>query len=116
MIKITIYELLGLMKDGKAPKKIKYNGVIAEYDEKLFDYWNENLFRDTGFLFKGIFGNDENHLNDEVEIIEEEKEIEHINIQYWRDDKYTPEERINVCMTTINELIDVINDMRDKEC
>lgn len=31
---ITIYELLGLIKDGKAPKKIKYNGkggILNEY-------------------------------------------------------------------------------------
>ena len=27
-MKITIYELLGLVKDDKAPKKIKYNGDI----------------------------------------------------------------------------------------
>ena len=117
MIKITIYELLGLMKDGKAPKKIKYNGVIAEYDEKLFDYWNENLFIDTGFLFKGIFGNDENHLNDEVEIIEEEKEIEKLNLD---TDKLKGKEIVRaidyLLEGKINELIDVINDMRDKEC
>lgn len=30
-MKITIYELLGLVKDGKAPKKIAYNSVILEY-------------------------------------------------------------------------------------
>ena len=106
--KITIYELLGLIKDGKAPKKIKYNGVIAEYDEKLFDYWNDNLFIDTGFLFKGIFGNDENHLNDEVEIIEEEKEIEKI-ISGVENDEYL--------IDKINELIEVVNKLkRDKEC
>ena len=27
-MKITIYELLGLVKDGKAPKEIKYNNIV----------------------------------------------------------------------------------------
>lgn len=31
-MKIDIYTLLGLVKDGKAPKKIKYKNNIYEYD------------------------------------------------------------------------------------
>ena len=31
MEKITMYELIGLVKEGKAPKKIEYNGNIWEY-------------------------------------------------------------------------------------
>ena len=31
-MKITMYELLGLVKDGKAPKKIVYNGIRLEYN------------------------------------------------------------------------------------
>ena len=39
-MKITLYELLGLIKDGKAPKKIKYDGTIYEYSENDdFYYW-----------------------------------------------------------------------------
>lgn len=30
---ITIYELLSLIKDDKAPKKIKYKYVVYEYKE-----------------------------------------------------------------------------------
>lgn len=74
-MKIDIYTLLGLIKDGKAPKKIKYKELIIEYDEELFDYWCENLFTDTGYLLKGIFATDKNHLNDEVEILDEEDEF-----------------------------------------
>ncbi len=69
-MKITIYELLGMIKDGKAPNRIKYGNVIykkmnicnyeaEEYNIKLFDY---NFFQ-------------ENRLNDIVEILEEEKKI-----------------------------------------
>ena len=35
---ITIYELLGLIKDGKAPKKIKYEENIYDYNEVDKDY------------------------------------------------------------------------------
>ena len=31
-MKITMYELLGMIKDGKEPKKIKYMGYSFEYD------------------------------------------------------------------------------------
>lgn len=34
-MKITIYELLGLVKDGKAPKKIKYKNNIFYFDKKI---------------------------------------------------------------------------------
>lgn len=67
---ITMYELLGMIKDGKAPKRIKYGNVIYKkmnidnyeaenFNIKLFDY---NFFQ-------------ESRLNDEVEILEEEKKF-----------------------------------------
>ena len=31
---ITMYELIGFIKDGKAPKNIKYNDEIFEYDKR----------------------------------------------------------------------------------
>ena len=37
-MKITIYELIRLVKEGKAPKKIGYLGYLYEYDEKQEDY------------------------------------------------------------------------------
>ena len=36
-MKITMYELLGLVKDGKAPKKIKSNG--DEFYSDCIDTW-----------------------------------------------------------------------------
>lgn len=68
-MKITIYELLGLVKDGKSPKKIKYNGIELEYNEGCEDYYS---YYGNG-LFEYKFGNlSNNFLNGEVEIIEEE--------------------------------------------
>lgn len=66
-MKITIYELLGMFKDGKAPKKIKYKNDIYEYED--YDYFGVN----RGYFFDryNVLGK----LNDEVEILEEEKKI-----------------------------------------
>lgn len=36
-MKITIYELLGLVKEGKAPKKIKFRNEIYEYENHIKD-------------------------------------------------------------------------------
>ena len=69
---ITMYELLGLVKDGKAPKKIKYQNYIYEYQhrrdtENSFNYMcNEN----GKYLSRKYFI--DNILNDIVEILKEE--------------------------------------------
>lgn len=137
MNKIKIIDLLNKIANGEeVPKKIKYRGEIAEYDEELFDYWIENLFKNTGYLFEGIFVNYGNKLNDEVEIIEEEKEIEfedietfgiHYSWDYidYKDieelKKYVNKDFQNIFDTldklikNQKKIIDVINDMRDKE-
>ena len=79
-MKITIYELLGLIKDGKAPKKIQayvYNWVydnnndyINDFETKLFEDFLENVIA--------------NSLNDEIEVIEEKKN-NFSGIKYFSD-------------------------------
>ena len=71
---ITIYELLGMIKDGKAPKKIKYDGqeyiitkILLEDNNYYFNYINEDM--------ECIFPINTNTLNDTVEILEEPKGI-----------------------------------------
>jgi len=69
-MKITIYELLGMVKDGKAPKNIKYMGYKFEYDtnhKRYESYFDEQIWTLNDFV------NVDDSLNDEVEIIEEEK-------------------------------------------
>ena len=41
-MKTTIYELLGMVKDGKIPKKIKYHNDIWEYIEEKENYIKSN--------------------------------------------------------------------------
>ena len=85
-MKITIYELLGLIKDGKAPKKIKYLGNIYEYNKKDKRYHNVDPKRlDLSSKF-GDFNF--NYLDDEVEILDEEDEfidIEELDVEYDDD-------------------------------
>lgn len=104
-MKITIYELLGLVKDGKAPKKIIYNNIELEYSEE-----NEDYFRYYGqCLFKYKFSNCLHFLNDEVEIIEESKKMEKLR---FTGDGYV--DYTNV-IPKINELIDEINNLKDND-
>ena len=71
-MKITMYELLGLVKDGKAPKKISYNDIELEYDKDTKDYYSYY----GKYLFEYKFAECVDFLDDEVEIVEEDKKIE----------------------------------------
>ena len=85
-MKITIYELLGLIKDGKAPKKIKIDETIFERTSssditQIYNYWNRgyNHFWLTTYTIL---------LDDEVEILDEEDEfidIEELDVEYDDD-------------------------------
>ena len=114
-MKITFYELLGLVKDGKAPKKIKFGNIKLEYDEKCEDYYS---YYGQG-LFEYKFGNCKNFLNDEVEILEESKKIEKIarcdsNKMTHYGELYKPTENEEILRIKINELIDEINNLKEK--
>lgn len=67
-MKITMYELLGLVKDGKAPKEIKYKNFVYGWIQKYKTYTRYDI---TG---KDLYITTTN-LNDEVEIIKEDKKI-----------------------------------------
>ena len=122
-MKITVYELLGLVKDGKAPKKIKYEYLIYELTSERNDYYCKNEMR--------WFTNEINSLgllNDYVEIIEEPKKINKIRIDYnsINIDKsfetgtttFFREKDIEIfqCLSSkINELIDEINYLKEND-
>ena len=112
-MKITFYELLGLVKDGKAPKKIKYNNIELEYSEENEDYFQYY----GGGLFEHKFENCINFLNDDVEIIEEDKKIEKLNDKLGLfGDGNTQKiiNELNYTRTIINELVDEINNLKEK--
>lgn len=75
-MKITMYELLGLVKNGKAPKKIKYRDKIWEYTSTIngkgYQYYSKG-YEEWKTLQNQVYL--EECLNDEIEIIEEPKPI-----------------------------------------
>lgn len=114
-MKITIYELLGLVKDRKAPKKIKYDNLELEYNEKCKDYYE--YYGESLFAYKFTTCNDV--LNDEVEIIEEPKKIEKIPLPSFDEFKrMSAEERYVITAKEydlLDELIDEINNLKKEK-
>lgn len=100
-MKITIYELLGLIKDGKAPKKIKYRGNIYIYRNNdgnlIYQYEDSNSVLTIQCFEK---------LNDEIEIIEDNK----INYTY----KIIKDENGTISGTS-GQKYSLIEEVEDKE-
>ena len=117
-MKITIYELLGLVKDGKAPKKIKFRNEIYEYknniEDNFIDYVGIEKETNARFYLSSHIGN--NYINDiftdEVEIIEEPKKIEKINRNRYPGTDIDPLDDI---LDKLDELIDEINNLKEKQ-
>lgn len=93
-MKTTIYELLGMIKDDKAPKKIFYREKLWEYDAQDKDYWTIS-YDGTEWLFDEYLTLD--ILNDEVEILETTITI--------KDDKFTGWEAEAKCDDEKNLLV-----------
>lgn len=108
-------DLLNKISNGEeAPKKIKCDGeeykitkILLEDNNYWLNYINEDM--------ECIFPININHLNDEVEVIEDNKKIEKLDIELSPDDG----DKVNgylVCEVTrdiafkINEIIEVLNE------
>ena len=104
---ITIYELLGLIKDGQAPKKIKFYDRIFEYEYQLKDYYYESYS-----LFEEGIEIISDSLNDKVEIIIEDNKIEKLNYDF---NVHCNEFLYNALENKINELIDELNKLKENK-
>ena len=141
-MKVTMYELLGLVKDDKAPKKIKFRNEIYEYknniEDGFIDYVGIEKETNVNFYLSSHIGNNyiSNIFTDEVEIIEEPKKIEKLDVALlgqcdnWlicptnkvtkQDVELNPYIIDNIRENTlyfqrkINELIDEINNLKEK--
>ena len=124
---ITIYDLLGLIKDGKAPKMIKYKG--NNYMFTGYDYHCILTNIEKGFveyrLIKNYIQDLQSILNEKVEILEEDKHIiEKIDLFDDLQDILNSNDEsiilnaIHKCLTVqkykLNEIIDYINRKEDK--
>jgi len=117
-MKITIYELLGLIKDGKAPYKF-----LFQDDEYRWDYQDEKYYRKAGIdeldqKYYELFEDDfmlYQCLNDEIEIIEEveDKEYEDITeleIKHIEDTEHLyMKETINALIRNQKYILERIN-------
>lgn len=107
---MKIIDLLNLIAKGEeVPKKIKVSDEIYKFSNDDGDYYNvidgknsllEKIWRYNAYVWLNL---------KVVEI--EEKEIEKIDFRTLN----TQKEKNRVMKDTINQLIDIINDMRDKE-
>lgn len=109
-MKIKIIDLFNkIANNEKVPNHIISNNVVFHYDDNVQDYEN-----DFEYLFRDIFSNfdrSDDFLNlevEEVEIIEEEKEIEKITLQFSE----TQKEKNRLFKDKINELVDEINKLK----
>jgi hypothetical protein len=95
-----------IANDEPVPKKVKFNDEIYTYKPEWKDYADEDehygLFVDTISNTYQIT----KMLNEEIEIIEEDKKIEKIE----KPDGYSAENYIEEMFNKINELIEVINE------
>lgn len=127
-MKITMYELIGLVKDGKAPKKIKYSSCVMIYDVDENDYRTpEKDYYDADvktYKYLTDYIDLFTDLNDEVEIIEEPKKLEKIS---WREKESLAgnlmanekqeilARRTEKLKSSLNELIDEINNLKEND-
>ena len=125
-MEIKIIDLLTKIANGEeVPKKIKWENIIYAYSEYDKDYLEYPFSNEE---YKGLFDMRDNiltqFLNDEVEIIEEPKKIEKIEIyedsngHYFYDKHckkiYITCDEINFMFEQFNELIDEINKLKEK--
>ena len=111
---ITMYELLGLVKDGKKlPKKVKVLDVIYELVEHYGDYFNKPLDR---YLFVYMASEEDwklaYFLNVQVEILEEEKKIPE-KIEYYDDSIAWVIDDVGQLSDVDKVIIDKLNDVID---
>jgi hypothetical protein len=119
-MKITIYELLGMVKD-ELPKRIKIENDIFIYDNKENDYiyedGNVSLFTD---YIPDIYHLEDlkEALNQQVEILEEEKKIpeklENKIDTTFENYNYSERMRLTEMINKINEIIDYLQYFKSK--
>lgn len=106
---MKVIDLLNKIANGEeVPKKIKYEKDTYIHIDN-YCYYCE----DTNLILSDRIFAEYSKLNDEVEIIEEDKKIEKIEGIYAVDHKWQSENN-NIFVKKINELIDEINNLKEK--
>lgn len=115
-MKVTMYELLGMIKYGKAPKKIKWEDALFVYSECDKDYLEFPFSEEE---YKGLFCMKDSiltqYLNDEVEILDDEEKKMPDKILEDEFDKLTKEGKLWKLFYRYNNLIDYLENQRKWE-
>lgn len=115
-MKIKVIDLLNkIANNEEVPEKIKINNVIYEYRGYMYCTEKANYQDIEDYLFgKWNF----NILNNEAEIIEEPKKIEKITVREktlgFPNGEWTARNMDKAFAIKINELIDEINNLKEK--
>ena len=106
---MKVIDLLNKIAKGEeVPKKIKYEKDTYIHIDN-YCYYCE----DTNLILSDRIFAEYSKLNDEVEVIEEDKKIEKLEGIYAVDHKWQCENN-NIFVKKINELIDKINNLKKK--
>ena len=120
-MKIKVIDLLTKIANGEeVPKKILLNGIVFEYQGDDYLYKDED--KKEHWLFSASYTDKytwlENFLKAEVEIIEETKKIEKITVREknlgFPNGEWTARNMDKAFAIKINELIDEINNLKEK--
>lgn len=111
---MKIIETLNRIADNEGiPYRIYYDGNVYEYDGET-----QNYYKSLNFTKDWLIGEDITALlNDEVEIIEEEKKIEKLNDElglFGDENMQKIINELNYTRTIINKLTDKINNLKEK--
>lgn len=115
---MKIIDLLVKISQGeKMPKKIKYEGYVWEYDKVAKDYYRNDIDEEYIYLFQDLFKKETGFfINNEVEIIEEDKKIIRLEFEEGNiEDKLFLARYITKNRAKINELIDEVNKLKGEK-
>lgn len=124
-MKIKVIDLLNKIANGEeVPKKILLNRIVFEYQGDDYLYKDED--KKEYWLFSACYTDKymwlEDFLKDEVEIIEEDKKIEKLDIKQekniknnwkWKCNGYNISTPQKIMADKLNELIDEINNLKE---
>ena len=112
-MKITIYELLGMVKDGKAPKRIRIKSASGVYDKEFYFDGDIYMYKDE---YKEYAMTDdisiETLLNDEVEILDDEDREKGLPEKINKHHFHKKQRQL---ANKINEIIDYLEKQRKGE-
>lgn len=115
---MKIIDLLVKISQGeRMPKKIKYEGYVWEYDKVAKDYYRNDIDEEYIYLFQDLFKKKTGFfINNEVEIIEEDKKIIRLEFEEGNiEDKLFLARYITHNRAKINELIDEVNKLKGEK-